>query len=203
MLWQPGPVFAVSGLCVYLCEAPERVPGGAADRPVGHCERAEGTVESDALFVPVETAPLQPFASPPDGNRRETREERCSDASPAVLRLYVKILQIDSCASEKRRKVVKLQRESDLLSVLHGENHFRFVPVEDPFLQRRRVRADLVLHFLIGGEFPYKPENQRRVLLSGFPPSGRIIFWSLYGYTLRGKAAKGVCFLITARRKRP
>lgn len=54
----------------------------------------------------------------------------------AIFRQNKEVFQIQSRSAQKGRKVVKEQRKSNFFSFFHGEDYFRLLLVEDPFLQR-------------------------------------------------------------------
>jgi len=98
-----------------LCEVLQRIAGDAEDPPRVHLLRAELLVEADRRLVPVEDRPLEPPAAALDGERREMLQQRLAIAATAILGRDEEILEVEAGLAEKRRVVLKEEREAGRL----------------------------------------------------------------------------------------
>src|SRR4051812_17451926 len=119
----------------------ERIAADAADAPVGHHRGSHLFVKRDRVGVPVEHAPFDTAAVTRDGELREVDEHAPADASAAMRRLHVQILEVQPESAQERREVGEEQRESDDRVIIRGDD-----ALDD------RMRAEQVTREVVGAD---------------------------------------------------
>jgi hypothetical protein len=115
------------------------VSGHANDPPIGQHGRAHRFVKLDRWRIPIEHTPFEATAVALDRNLCEMNEQRFAVTLAATLGLHEQVLEIKTFATEKRRKVMKKEREAD--------RHFAFSS-DDAFDARVHTeKLALEIHF--------------------------------------------------------
>ena len=87
-----------------LCERAQRVPGQSVCGPSIERDRADGSVERDRRFVPVEYGPLHAGESFVHREASDESEQGVTDSSAAVLGLDVEVYDVNSRTPSPGRK---------------------------------------------------------------------------------------------------
>src|SRR5258708_35692438 len=122
----------------------------AVGRPLIIADGSERSIERDTWSVPVQDGPFDPAAVVFDGESRQSGKQRLSVASPALLGAHEDVFEVNPRLAQKRRIVVKVQREPNNLATFFGEQYLGiFFKPEEMHSKAVLVEADLVGEVLV------------------------------------------------------
>src|SRR2546422_362944 len=136
--------------------------------PIVHRLGAKAAVESDGGLVPVENRPFQSSAVALDRELGEVDEQLPADPAAPPRRFHEKILEVQAALADKRREILKEQREAGGLRARFGNHDLGARRgAEQRVAQARFGRGDFVGEPLVVGEATNQFENERHVALGG------------------------------------
>ena len=128
--------------------------------------RAQRFVEIAGRAVPVEDGPFESAAAAFECNPRQVPQQRLAYAEAAKRGPHEQVLEVQAVLAEKRREIVKVQRESGAIAADPGDQRLGCGPRPKQCVPQVRLRGHhLVGKVLVVGQLFDEPQNQRQVRL--------------------------------------